>query len=251
MGGVGFGGWVPCDNVIASNAVSSLVAIILGLLRMNIDEAIDALIDITSSIFPDASMETIDQESNTKNLREAVESMLQARNISPTSKMNDEAREKTRCKVVLYTANSQHLNHPQLFRTYSSRGSSLNPTILEAICATVSLPSHFLPVKIGPPRMQQSFLGSVLGGNNPTRLLLEEASKVYGKDRRVAQIISLGCGLPRVLSVNSLYEANANRLLKEIAADCEMVANELSTRLFNIDAYLRLNVNRGMETLEV
>ncbi|KIM19853.1 hypothetical protein M408DRAFT_334240 [Serendipita vermifera MAFF 305830] len=115
----------------------------------------------------------------------------------------------------------------------------------------MSLPSYFLPTKIGPPRRQQSFVGGVLGSNNPTRLLLDEASKIYGKDRRVAQIISLGCGLPRVLSVDSSDNESVDKLLKEVAADCEVVANELSTRLFNIDAYLRLNVNRGMETIKM
>ncbi|KIM24403.1 hypothetical protein M408DRAFT_27066 [Serendipita vermifera MAFF 305830] len=236
MGGVGLGG---------------LIAIMLGPLRMNVDEAIDGLLDVTSRIFPDASSEVIDREVNTKNLSGAVEDILQAKNISLDTKMKEDARKETRCKVALYAANSAHINHPQVFRTYSSRGSSLNPTILDAVCATISIPSHFLPVKIGPPRRQQSFVGNVIGANNPTRLLLEEASKLYGKDRRVTQIISLGGGLPRVLSVNSSDEEDVDKLLKDIMADCEVVANELSTRLFNIDAYLRVNVSRGMETVKI
>ncbi|KIM20866.1 hypothetical protein M408DRAFT_81414, partial [Serendipita vermifera MAFF 305830] len=201
MGGVGFGGYASCEYITQSDHVFRLIALMLGVLRMNINEAIEALLDIASGVFPETSLEEIDRETNTRNLHEAVEAMLQARSISLDIKMNEDTREQTRCKVALYVANSADLNHPQVFRTYSSRGSSLNPTILEAICATMALPSYFLPVKIGPLRRQQSFVGGVLGSNNPTRMLLEEASKLYGKDRRVAQIISLGCGLPRVLSL--------------------------------------------------
>ena len=148
---------------------------------------------------------------------------------------------------ALYAATSANITHPHIFRTYPSRGSALNPTIVEAICATMALPSHFAPVKIGPPRREQSFIGGALGANNPTRLLLEEASVVFGKDRRVAQVLSLGCGLSRVLSVGSSDETDVHELFRDISADCEAVVHELSTRLFNIDAYNRLNVDRGME----
>ncbi|KIM24435.1 hypothetical protein M408DRAFT_47959, partial [Serendipita vermifera MAFF 305830] len=174
MGGVGFGG---------------LVAIMLGLLRMNVNEAIDGLLDVTSCVFPDDSSDVIDREANTNNLRGAIEGILQTKIVSLC------ALAWLTLTSALYAANSAHINHPQVFRTYSSRGSSLNPTILDAVCATISIPSHFLPVKIGLPRRQQAFFGSVTGANNPTRLLLDEASTMYGKDRRVAQIISLGCGL--------------------------------------------------------
>jgi hypothetical protein len=139
------------------------------------------------------------------------------------------------------------MNHSQVFRTYSSRQSSLNPTIVECICATMSIPSLFSPMNIGPPLREQSFVGGAIGGNNPTRELLREAGEVFGQDTRVAQVISLGSGLTRPVSLESL--SGTAEVLKGIAADCEVVANELSTRLCSIDAYLRLNVGRGMEDI--
>jgi hypothetical protein len=149
---------------------------------------------------------------------------------------------------VLYAATSANINHPQAFRTYSARGSSLKPTIVEAVCATMAVPSFFLPVKIGPRLRQQSFIGGAHGANNPTRELLKEASAVFGPNRRMAQVLSIGSGFPHVISTESSVDGeSAHRLLKEIAADCEMVAQELATRLYTIDAYLRLNVDRGME----
>jgi hypothetical protein len=149
---------------------------------------------------------------------------------------------------VVYAATLASINHPQTFRTYTARGSSLNPTIVEAICATMAVPSLFSPVKIGLRPRQQSFIGGALGANNPTRELLKEASTIFGPDRRVAQVLSIGSGLPRIISMElSADGEGAHRWLKEIATDCEMVAQELSTRLYTIDSYLRLNVDRGME----
>jgi hypothetical protein len=122
--------------------------------------------------------------------------------------------------------------------------------IVEAICATMAVPSHFSPVKIGPRLRQQAFIGGALGANNPTKELLKEASTVFGNESRVAQIISVGSGIHPILSMNSeANEANLSQLLKDIATDCEAVARDLHTRFYNINGYLRLNVERGMENV--
>jgi len=143
-----------------------------------------------------------------------------------------------------------NIRHPQTFRTYSIRGTSLNPTIVEAACATVAIPSYFLPVKIG--RSHQSFIGGVLGTNNPTRELLKEAGTVFGNERQVAQIISIGCGIPPALSLEAMTDGvGPSRLLKEIPTDCQMVATELAVRLYDVDAYLRLSVDKGIANIEL
>ena len=151
---------------------------------------------------------------------------------------------------VLYAAASANLKHPHPFRTYPSRGSSSNYTIVEAVRATMAVPSHFLPVEIGPHLRQQRFIGGALGANNPTQLLLSEASSIFGLERRVAQILSLGSGSAKIVSLNSGSNgAGVAQLLNETATDCEGVAQELFTRLYNVDAYLRLNVERGTDNI--
>lgn len=116
----------------------------------------------------------------------------------------------------------------------------------------MAIPAFFTPVKIGPPLREQSFVGGALGANNPTQEILREALNVFGKDRRIAQIISLGSGRPRVLSLDK--STNVERLVRmarDMASDCEIVANELSSRFFGVNAYLRLNVDRGMENIRM
>ena len=153
---------------------------------------------------------------------------------------------------VLYTSTTANPTHPLLFRSYPSRGISLNPTIVESLCATLVAPSLFSPVKIGPRLREQKFIGGALGANNPTRELLKEASNVFGKDKRVAQILSIGSGRSHLISLDpGATEETVNQLGQDLASDCEMVARELSTRLYNVDAYLRLNVERGMEDIKM
>ncbi|KIM28299.1 hypothetical protein M408DRAFT_24000 [Serendipita vermifera MAFF 305830] len=233
IGGVGFGG---------------LAAFVLGHLRMNMNQPIDTLLAVTALLSFDNSDEDTIREDTSTTLKEFLERMLHARGITPDANMNDINFTSKRTKVALYAATLTNVTHPHIFRTYPSRGNNPNPTITEALCARMAIQSYFLPVKIGPRRGQGSFIGGAFGANNPTRLLLDEAIKVFGENRRVAQIISLGRGLPQVLSVNPSDTGNINRLLKEVTMDCEGVANDLSTQLINIDAYLRLNVNRGMES---
>jgi hypothetical protein len=41
------------------------------------------------------------------------------------------------------------------------------------------------------------------------------------------------------------------RMLKEIPADCQLVAKDLAARLYSVDAYLRLNVEKGIGGIEM
>jgi len=157
---------------------------------------------------------------------------------------------------------STNVSRPQIFRTYLHRGAGLNPTIVEALCATMAHPSFFSPVKIGQPQRERSFVSGPFGANNPTRELLREAGSVFGSEKRVAQVISIGAGKPRALPLESLTltEVPAH-LLKSTEVECEEVAAELSSRLFTLDAYVRLNTEsqedvrsiddwRGLEAIE-
>jgi len=113
------------------------------------------------------------------------------------------------------------------------------------VCATISVPSHFTPVEIGPQRRQQKFIGAPFGVNNPTRELLNEAGIAFGNERRVAQIISTGGGSSVPSLETEANEIGVNQPLKEVAADCETVARDLAVRLFNVEAYRRFNLEMG------
>jgi hypothetical protein len=91
---------VPVDgDFLKLTNDASLVAILLGSLRMNVDEAIDALITVATTIFPESSPEVVDPEVNLKNLKDAIEYMLNTRDIPVNAKMYERGRPQTRCRV--------------------------------------------------------------------------------------------------------------------------------------------------------
>jgi hypothetical protein len=114
----------------------------------------------------------------------------------------------------------------------------------------MAAPPYFSPIKIGPRGRQQTFSGGPRGANNPTRELLKEASTIFGREKLVAQIVSIGCGCSHISSVQRDSDTEGvDRTVQEMAVDCEAVAKELSTRLCDMEEYLRLNVDRGMGNL--
>ncbi|KIM34182.1 hypothetical protein M408DRAFT_91728 [Serendipita vermifera MAFF 305830] len=225
MGGVGFGG---------------LVALLLGRLRMTVGGAIEELITIGRTVF---SQDTQDQspEANTRRLRNAVEDMLR-RNKHPVDlKLRESAQ--AQCKVVVFAAPAAVTNHCQAFRTYRHRGKGLDCTFIDAACAILASPETFAPVAIGPPSRCQKFVGIPHGYVNPIREVFKEAQRIYGDDKPVSLFLSLGSGQQ---SPNSIIETR----LTQITYDCGIVEKDLSHQLGGAAAYLRLNVDKGLETIE-
>jgi hypothetical protein len=98
MGGVGFGGYVVSYIDTISYDSSRLVAILLGHFRMNVDEAIEALLDVASATFPGDHLNS-NAETRTMQLRESVESIIQTRGVPLQRKMQEKGEEPIGCKV--------------------------------------------------------------------------------------------------------------------------------------------------------
>ncbi|KIM22389.1 hypothetical protein M408DRAFT_43504, partial [Serendipita vermifera MAFF 305830] len=230
--------------------ISSLAALLLGHLRMNVDQSIDTLLNIATAIPSAFSDDQATLEENAKSLQKTVKEAIKECGIALDVKMEDK-RLSSKCKVAIYAATVVNLGHPVIFRTYSQRGLYTNLTIVDAICSALSNPSTFAPVIVGQRHRQQKYVGGVLGANNPTRELLKEAGNIFGEDICIAQVLSLGAGRPQVSRLSDSTPAGGSRVLEELTLDCEGVAAELSARLSGVEAYLRLNVDRGMESIGI
>jgi hypothetical protein len=101
MGGVGFGGYGFRYIETVSYRLYRIVAILLGHLRMNVDEAIDTLLQVALAIFPDNQHSQVDQETRSRLLSESVKGILQARGIPPDRKMQDISEASLGCKVYV------------------------------------------------------------------------------------------------------------------------------------------------------
>ena len=149
---------------------------------------------------------------------------------------------------AVYASFTLNLGHPFAIRAYPSPQEHLNPTLVDALCATMAFPPFFSDVAIGK-YFERVNLGGALGATNPTRELLDEAAVTFGENSTVALVLSIGCGKPSVLSSGSSSDPHQSyqRLLNDMTRDCEMVAKMLSTKLVGLGEYLRLNVDKGMD----
>ena len=68
---------------------------------MNVDDAIDGLVSVAAAVFPDQPPAMPDKEDNLKKLKEAVGDLLQARDISLDTKMNDKRRPSGKCNMYV------------------------------------------------------------------------------------------------------------------------------------------------------
>jgi hypothetical protein len=68
---------------------------------MNVDEAVDALLNVALAVFPDNPDSDPDQEARTRRLGEAIESILQTRGIPPDRRMQDTDSSSVGCKVYV------------------------------------------------------------------------------------------------------------------------------------------------------
>jgi hypothetical protein len=100
MGGVGLGGYVVLCIEAVSYRLFRLVAILLGHLCMNVDEAVEALLDVALAIFPGDPTD-LDPDGRTRQLTESVESILQARGVPLDRKMQEKGEAPVRCKVYV------------------------------------------------------------------------------------------------------------------------------------------------------
>jgi hypothetical protein len=71
----------------------------LGHLRMNVDDAINMLITVATTIFPEGSQETPDPEVDSRKLKEAIEDVLQTRGLPVNAKMCERNSPQAECKV--------------------------------------------------------------------------------------------------------------------------------------------------------
>jgi hypothetical protein len=72
----------------------------LGLLRMNLDDAIDGLLAMADALFPqDASATLKSPELYLKSANDAVIAMLESHGMDPSIKMNDERLRSSGSKV--------------------------------------------------------------------------------------------------------------------------------------------------------
>ena len=140
------------------------------------------------------------------------------------------------------------------FRTYRSRHPGApDCSFVDAACAAIADPNTFFPVSIGQIPREKRFCGPPIGSSNPIRAVIKEARLQFGDDAPLSLFLSLGAGQSTPISLQSSLTLPNGRLefMARAVQDCERTANEISQHLSDVDAYLRLDVDKGLNDLKL
>src|SRR5947209_2389498 len=98
---------------------------------------------------------------------------------------------------------ARNMEYPRRFRTYPVRAlASANCEIWEAARATSAAPTFFKRIAISDGGgAKEEFIDGGLGCNNPVIQVLEEARDVFGNDRAVGCLVSIGTGHPGTIGL--------------------------------------------------
>ncbi|CCA67313.1 hypothetical protein PIIN_01144 [Serendipita indica DSM 11827] len=227
----------PCDHFhsIVAVGTASLIAVLIGVLGLSIDEAAEAFIRICKDVYP--TTENITPEVRSQYLETAISKLLRSRGIAEDAKLNGDVH-LTSCKVSLGYMSAAGIGRWRSFRNYDSRQFSYNPTIVQAVKVAMAVPGVFAPVFIGSELMQEKLVSAVPAIINPTLEAIKEARDSY-LNQKISLILSLGSGKGALASDS--YSLNA------ATQQAETTADDLQRRFGNLLIYFRLSVDRGLE----
>ena len=117
----------------------------------------------------------------------------------------------------------RHIGSTCILRNYPVRQEQpLNLTIVEALLATLATPPLFESISIIKDSGIFEYIGAEMTLSNPTQEIVAEAYAAFGANKRVACILSLGCGHPGVFSLPENPEhVESIWLLKNLILDAQ------------------------------
>ncbi|KAF5584088.1 calcium-independent phospholipase A2-gamma [Fusarium pseudocircinatum] len=232
----------PADifDLIGGTSTGGLIAIMLGRLKMGVDECISAYNDLIKVVFNDKAR-----------VHQSKISLRGQTGLSPTDEMVDS--HEPGCKVFM-CATSKLDAATYRFRSYTSHKSFLNATICQAARATFAAMTSFNPVSIGGMK----FVDGVLGANNPADQVEEEAREIRCPTTGDLQplvkcFISIGTGKLQTYSI----EDRADKFIATLAKMATDVERTEETSLKRWRQHLdrgsvfRFNVDQGLQTVGV
>ncbi|KAJ2921098.1 hypothetical protein H1R20_g15995, partial [Candolleomyces eurysporus] len=250
----------PCDyfDMMAGTSTGGLIAIMLGRLRMSIDECLAEYEGLAKEIFGSNIFGKIDNASDTGArysptiLEDRVKRIVKQRTGNPDEPMRDP---KDECKVFVLTCRADDLSNSIAthLRTYTNKNvekSFADYKIWEAARATSAAPTYFPRIKLG----DHEYVDGGLGFNNPVLLLLGEARVYYGFARPIGCLVTIGTGMnPNVVLPDTSSNALGNLgstavLLKRMWELVTLTehAHQMAQSISEPGSYFRFNIGKKL-----
>ncbi|TFK32671.1 acyl transferase/acyl hydrolase/lysophospholipase [Crucibulum laeve] len=193
----------PCEvfDMIAGTSAGGLTAIMLGRLKLSVDECIKDYETLSRTIFKDYGkidkgirVHKTGARYDSSILENAFREYIGQRTGNQNEKL---LNEEGSCKVFVMAVREDADNNrgPVFLRSYSNP-QTLSPLpdclIWQAGRATSAAPSYFTPIKVG----DYTLVDGGLLANNPLGWLWSEVLDVFGPARRTDCFLSIGTGIP-------------------------------------------------------
>ncbi|KAK5653385.1 hypothetical protein OQA88_8870 [Cercophora sp. LCS_1] len=249
----------PCDyfDMIGGTSTGGLIAVMLGRLRMTVDECIDAYTTLSDKVFEKKSHRVtiggkLQGRFDGAELERAVKTIVVNRGLGADALLKDLD---SSCRVFV-CATSKETGDTVCLANYRSPRSDnsdlLNTTTIWQACrATSAATTFFDPIAIGP--FNEHFVDGALGANNPVYALWNQARDVWGDQLRgsLKCLVSIGTGLPALRPVrDDVLRIWAT--LEDLATETEKAAQQFHRDKSHLDdegRYYRFNVDRGLEAI--
>ncbi|KAJ7819764.1 hypothetical protein B0H14DRAFT_1352067 [Mycena olivaceomarginata] len=250
----------PCDyfDLIGGTSTGGLIALMLGRLRMSVEDAVKAYGQLAKEVFSDVKPLGSDGRFKASKLEKAIKEIVRAKSALQDPEERLEDTRNNACKMFVCTTTAVNMSLPVLLRTYNTPDyPATDCTIWQAGRATSAAPTFFKQIQIGRPGLEEAFLDGGMGHNNPTAALLLEAKALF-PDKQIACIISLGTGQPHTVNIpkpsllNQFIPLGVVKAIQKIATDCEKEHQYLAHRFDRVaKLYFRFNVERGMQDIQL
>ncbi|KAF8588359.1 FabD/lysophospholipase-like protein [Ramaria rubella] len=259
---------LPCDifDVICGTSTGGLIAIMLGRLRMSVDDAIKHYRRICKEVFGNPRYfgkargwlgspmyDVTILERSVKELVAEYDLDQNSDALLEDSRIEDVAEHYCYTFTVAITQ-AQANAPPFLFRSYPTKIQPADTcTIWEAVRATNATSLFFPPATVGV--LPYTFQDGQFIANNPSDLARVEVSEIF-PGHQIGCFLSLGTGVPKVVDMKGHVFKIASAC-QRLAENCDKTAEAVSKR-FRMDSeeedqpnpYFRFSV-RGLKAIEL
>jgi len=243
---------LPCDqfDLIIGTSTGGLIALMLGRLRMPVNETIDAYEALSKDVFGKGKKWRLNPLSSAprysaENLKNAIYT------IAKDTPLVDPDPNACRAAVVAVKQVAAN-DPPDLLRTYSQLDAPANDccTVSDAARATTAATTFFPPAVVQVNHgLSVTYLDGGLGNTNPADHAIKEAQKIWGPNCKFGCIVSIGTGLVENIDFKGDMLRLANKL-KEIQSSGERVHTYILNE-FGVEpsVYFRFNVPTNLRQI--
>ncbi|KAG9118321.1 hypothetical protein FRC07_007225 [Ceratobasidium sp. 392] len=250
-------------KMMAGTGTGALSATMLGLLGMDVDQAIAAYSRLVESVFSDKKMISTSGSGTFKasKLEEELKKIVREATGDENTSMIRAVEGQEDCDIMVFAMSKYNMNAstPRIFRSYHISSNEMpDYPIWQVLRASMAHPDLFKGAEVGgASTITESLVGGDIACSNPTAHVLAEVSTLY-PERHVASVVCIGARHARTIEIpksNPLHRTMPTSVLmvmKDIATESEQVGEEMTTRFQDTsNIYFRFRVDQGMQEVRL